>query len=103
MDANLDSERNNPDGSKKTYGSAINELPSGAMFLGPKDGQAYLVFNDKNFRWTPAGYEKAMSFAPHTKVQVLTPRPIVDMLVAGFPLLNDDEDNSYHLSLWDQG
>jgi hypothetical protein len=102
MDANLASERQNPDGSKKTYDSALKELPSGAMFLGPEDGQPYLVFNGDNFRWTTTGYEKATIFPAHTKVQVLTPRPIVDILVAGFPLLTDEEECSFHRSLWRQ-
>lgn len=99
MDTNLHFERCNPDGSKKTFERALKELPSGAMFLGPEDCQPYLVFNGEFFRWTASGYENATNFETYAKVRVITPRPIVDMFVAGFPLLNDGENSSYHSSL----
>ena len=66
--------------------AAIDSLPDGT-FVTHDDSprQAYLVAAGAIHPWSHAGYGKPLPIPMHGNVSVLTPKPIVDVLRAGYP------------------
>ncbi|MFZ0099665.1 MAG: hypothetical protein WAK98_14345, partial [Gemmobacter sp.] len=58
-------------------------LPDGAMILHPASGTPALVWHGALHRWGQQGYSPAEP-CPEAVVQVLTPRPTLGVLAAGY-------------------
>ena len=67
---------------KKTYRSAIDTLPDGAMIA--MEGEAFALRGKQMLHWTPQGYDSAQSRSRSMKVDVLTPPSIVTVLTRGY-------------------
>lgn len=81
MDVRLDADRLIAPRGKKTYTADAPSLPDGAFV--EIDGVAWLVWRGAWREWTPGGY--AGRRAPvEGPVTVLTPRPIVEAIRAGY-------------------
>ncbi len=74
-------------GTKVTFAAGIADLPDFA-FLRTDDGPA-MVVGKSLLPWTPAGYGAPLPRPAYGEAQVLTPRPTVEALRAGYhPLLH---------------
>lgn len=74
-------------GLKVIYEADSLTLPSGAFFA--HDGQAVLVWDDRQFHWHPNGYAQRATLVD-AMVEVLTPQPMVALFRAGLrPLVHD--------------
>lgn len=82
IDKALHAERTLPDRSKRTYSSALADLPLGTFF--EYLGQARLVWPTGPLVWSFQGYTRGGAIAPETEVSVLTPRSIVQLYRGGF-------------------
>ena len=89
IDQQLHSERAIPGGGKVTHNAEFQSLPSGTFV--EIDGNAYLLWEGRLRKWTPAGYiDSRQSPEPEASIKVLTPVSIVRMLAAGFtPQVHD--------------
>lgn len=67
---------------KVTWQSPVDALPDGAFF--EHDGQAYLVWEGRHWRWSFEGYQRAEPCSSSEVVEVLTPKSTVKALLAGF-------------------
>lgn len=81
MDVELHPARIGPRKQKVTYSAALTVLPDGCLVS--IETNPHLLWRGKLLRWTPEGYE-AESPRPTGLVTVLTPRPIVECLEAGY-------------------
>lgn len=81
IDNILHGERIKLDKSKVTYEDDAGNLPSGTFVL--VNNQPYLIFNGSLYLWSPFGYEKATAL-PGGKLQILTPRSVVNSFKAGY-------------------
>lgn len=82
MDRVLHAERLGPRGGKRTFAAPTAELPDGTMLT--LDGEtAWLLWDAQLHRWTPSGYTERQP-PPSGPVTVLTPRPVVGALHAGY-------------------
>ena len=88
MDRVLQSERL-AGGRKRTYRAEFSRLPDGTYVA--IDGAAWLVWRGVLLAWADAGYADRRRPPQHGEVDVLTPRSIVALLAAGYPV-------SVHLS-----
>ncbi len=82
IDQVLHQERIGPDKSKIIFRENSDRIPNGSFVS--IDNEAYLVFNREIFRWTPFGYEKSIALPDKTRLDVLTPKSIVNMFRAGY-------------------
>ncbi len=82
IDQVLHQERIGPDKSKIIFGEISDRIPNGSFVC--IDNEAYLVFYQEIFHWTPFGYEKAITLPHKTTLDVLTPKSIVNMFRAGY-------------------
>ncbi|HUZ57489.1 MAG TPA: hypothetical protein VMU83_01745 [Hanamia sp.] len=48
------------------------------------ESDAYLVFNEKIYLWSPFGYDKGIALPNENKLTILTPRSIVNTFRAGY-------------------
>ena len=71
-------------GRKVTYTGLLADLPDGAMVAGVEGAVPFLVRQGRLWQWSFAGYLPSSAW-PHT-VEVLTPRPVVASLAAGYPV-----------------
>jgi hypothetical protein len=71
-------------GQKLTYTASPAELPDGVMVAGDPSGPPLLVWHGRFYRWSFGGY--LLSPASPAQVEVLTPRPTVALLAAGYPV-----------------
>lgn len=70
---------------KRTFEASFDTLPKGAMF--ERAGSAYLVWNGKALSWSETGYLlQDDQPAPSEVLSVLTPKCIVEVLRAGYPV-----------------
>lgn len=69
-------------GKKVSYEADLNTLPNGT-FIWNHNGP-YLFANKTLHRWTPFGYEEAITPASSAKVTVLTPKSVVSAFKAGY-------------------
>jgi hypothetical protein len=67
---------------KRTYRDDLANLPDGTFVT--LDGSAWLVWGTQLLAWSDAGYTTRRSRPPHGAVDVLTPRPTVAILAAGY-------------------
>jgi len=84
IDEVLHHERRSPEGKKRTYKWALNELPNGAFVTLDDESEAYLVLEKALLRWSPFGYENIIRRPSYSSVNVLTPPSIVRILGAGY-------------------
>lgn len=70
---------------QKRYRADIKELPEGAFILDDA-GIAHLVQDDRLLPYSPAGYRAPVARPAAGDVTVLTPRPLVAALQAGYTL-----------------
>ncbi len=82
IDRRLHAERVGRGIPKRTYFAALRTLPDGAMFA--RDGEAYLVYRARLWRWSFDGYAPAPALQLDRIVEVLTPRSSVAVLAAGY-------------------
>lgn len=69
-------------GVKVTYTSKINELPDGTIVS--DNGSACLVFQNRLYQWSFAGYRLQKESNISKEVDVLTPKSIVKTFERGF-------------------
>ena len=69
-------------GAKVTYREDLARLPDGAFVA--DEGRAWLVWGSQLFEWSDAGYRRRVPRPARRNVVVLTPRPLVDVLRAGY-------------------
>jgi hypothetical protein len=74
------------DGRKVTYTARLGDLPNGTMVAAPEDDTPYLLWQERLWRWDFSGYTPGAQWQPSTAVRVLTPKPIVEILAAGYPV-----------------
>jgi len=67
---------------KVTYRAALDTLPDGTFV--EVDDRSWLVFGDELYAWSDGGYAERRARDKCRDVQVLTPRSIVDVFVAGY-------------------
>ena len=84
LDAVLDAERIGRDGKQVTYAAPLESLPDGCFVTIEGDQAAYLALGDHLLRWSPWGYDRVDRRPVGLAVQVLTPRPTVAALAAGY-------------------
>jgi len=93
IDAQLGVARDN-NGVQVTFRSSASDLPAGVMIRDPGREQPLLVFHYEHpkgyehrcvYPWTSCGYGIKEPL-PIGEVEVLTPKPIVEMIRAGFEL-----------------
>jgi hypothetical protein len=88
MDAILHADRLESRGAqqrKRTYWEQLATLPDGAFIR--LDGSAWLLWRDQLLEWSAGGYRARRSWPPAAnRVEVLTPRSLVAVLRAGYPL-----------------
>ena len=69
---------------KRSYRASFDTLPDGTyVALG---GAAYVVRGDALFRWSDSGYTERLPRPRGSEACVLTPRAIVALLTAGYPV-----------------
>ena len=69
-------------GIKRTYRDDLANLPDGAYIV--LEGKAWLVWGTELLAWSDSGYAGRRPRAKHPEIEVLTPRPTVAILVAGY-------------------
>lgn len=82
MDAVLHPARIDRKGRKVTWQSKLDLLPNGTFI--ELEAAAWLVWDDALALWTPEGYTRRIALPAGGDVTVLTPRPIVECLRAGY-------------------
>jgi hypothetical protein len=82
IDQQLHTERVSVQRTKQTYETTIDGLPEGTMIVW--QGDAHLLWQGTLYRWSAAGYQPAQSRPKNQMVTVLTPRSIVNTLMAGY-------------------
>jgi hypothetical protein len=73
-------------GNKAIYLARWSDLPNGVMVAALDDDQPYLIWQGQLWRWHFTGYTPGPQWHPATEVRVLTPRPTVEILAAGYPV-----------------
>lgn len=81
IDAKLHAHRLNGR-TKKTYRDDLANLPDGAYIV--LDGKAWLVWNTQVHMWSDSGYAARRPRPLNLEVDVLSPRPAVAILAAGY-------------------
>lgn len=70
---------------QRRFEARLCDLPQGVFVAGLEVGASpLLLWNDRLFPWSHAGYEKAIKIGPTQRVNVLTPMAIVATLNAGY-------------------
>jgi hypothetical protein len=82
IDQVLHKERIGLDKSKIIFREISDRIPNGSFVS--IHNEAYLVFNQEIFRWTPSGYEKGIALPNKTGLDVLTPKSIINAFNAGY-------------------
>lgn len=85
MDKNLHAARIIPrQRTQQTYQADLSDLPAGAMIM--QDGHPHLLGTDHMQAYRPTGYMPAIDRPRAGTTEVLTPRPTVAVLQAGYDL-----------------
>lgn len=71
-------------GQRVTYTATLAELPNGTMITAMDADAPYLIADGQLWRWSFDGYHPGPQWSANTLVRVLTPRPTVAILVAGY-------------------
>ncbi len=82
MDRAIQAERIERGRGKITFDAPLADLPDGVMFA--RGGAAFLKWDGSMRPWSLAGYGLPIDLAPDEAVTVLTPRPIVEAIRAGY-------------------
>lgn len=83
IDRLMHADRRTADGKQRTFMADIGDLPDGAMFT--VDGRdAFLLWQGRLLRWSPAGYTRQDPLSAGQSVTVLTPQCSVRTLTAGY-------------------
>ncbi|WP_205944103.1 hypothetical protein [Pedobacter sp. HDW13] len=82
IDNILHQERITADKTKVYYHESLDALPDGTFVS--YQNNPYLVKEKQLHLWTPAGYEKAVTFPVLDKIAVLTPKSFVNMFAVGY-------------------
>lgn len=82
VDAALHRDRISSSRSKRTYWASPSELPDGVLFA--VDQHAFLVHRGSHLLWSHTGYTRAESIIVAGEVEVLTPKSIVQLFIAGY-------------------
>jgi len=89
IDEILQPARISADGRKVTYRSTLASLPDGAIYLSEVGHEPHLKWKQRCWRWTHSGYDNPISIVQDPEVSVLTPKPLVMTLAAGYlPLVH---------------
>jgi len=97
MDLVLQAERVGRQGQKITFMAQLGSLPVGTFVRSPNapEPACYLVQEDRLLAWSPAGYATALPLNRRRQAEVLTPRSIVAVLLAGYrPMLHPSAHQS---------
>jgi hypothetical protein len=81
IDAHLHANRVT-DRRKRTYRDDLSSLPDGAYIV--LNGKAWLVWANNLLAWSDSGYTSRLLRPTRRDVEVLTPRPTVAILAAGY-------------------
>jgi hypothetical protein len=84
IDDRLHAERIAPDGSKRTYLGALDELPDGVVVTVGAERRGYLVVGAQLLAWSPGGYGERRRRPKGEEVEVLTPKTTVATIRAGY-------------------
>ena len=71
-----------PDGAQRHHEAAMDDVPDGVFVL--RDDAPWLVLGERLRRWTVAGYADTVARPRGETAVVITPRPSVDVLRAGW-------------------
>lgn len=82
IDEVLHKERINRAGNKITFTESFDRLPAGAFVL--YEGTPYLYAEGLFHGWTPEGYADGVSLSHAGRVEVLTPRSVVNAFRGGY-------------------
>jgi hypothetical protein len=82
IDDVLHKERINRSGAKITFTESVGRLPAGSFIL--LDNESYLFADGLFFRWAPEGYDDGIPLEARDRVEVLTPRSVVNTFRAGY-------------------
>jgi hypothetical protein len=85
IDAVLHHERTAIDLEQRGLYHPLGDLPDGA-FAAPDEQTAYLVLDQRLWRWKPDGYQRTTAGISDAPLRVLTPTSIVRALSAGYPV-----------------
>jgi hypothetical protein len=97
IDSKLQQERRNADGTKRLFQTRCDDLPDGVFVSLATGPDAYLVWREKIFHWTPAGYDTCHPIPRRTDVQVLTPPSTLRVIAAGYePIVHPTVSTSRH-------
>lgn len=70
---------------EEAYNACLASLPSGVMVVLPESStDCYLWQDEKLCKWSPAEYAASISYEQDAEVDVLTPKTIVNAILAGF-------------------
>ena len=85
IDERLHEERVGPGRSKRTFRSAIDDLPDGVFVtLDHDEGIAHLLWEGQRLAWSSGGYTGGLPLSGSEEVTVLTPRSTVAAIRAGY-------------------
>jgi hypothetical protein len=85
IDLQLQAERLDTEGSKRSYFAGLDELPDGVFVTVSAWGeQAFLLWDSGLFAWSSGGYGERRKRPNRNKVRVLTPKSTVATIVAGY-------------------
>jgi len=85
IDEILHVERVDEHGRKRIHTARMGDLPVGTMVAVPGENRPLLVGEESVLEWHPSGYRPGPArLTPETPVAVLTPRPLVKVLRAGY-------------------
>jgi hypothetical protein len=82
IDQILHGERMDRGKSKVTFEEDLKNIPNGSFVL--HSNNAFLVWGQLFFLWSPFGYEKGIALPDVNKLKVLTPRSVVNAFRAGY-------------------
>ncbi len=82
VDSVLHEERIKPAHRKRSYSANLKGLPDGTFIL--LNDKPYLILENAIFLWTPDGYEGPCTSQDRKRVQVLTPKSMVEVFRAGY-------------------
>ena len=74
------------DGRKVTYRATLRDLPAGTIVAALNDDTPHLLHQGQLWQWDFTGYTPGPTWDAATNVRVLTPRPTVAILAAGYPV-----------------